>query len=60
MVDDAQDDESEVSEFMDNFGEVDFAVFEGFEPFPFGYRFDNSSPDYSILTGGVEKSDSIW
>lgn len=44
MVDDAQDDESEPVEFMDNFGEVDFAVFEGFEPFPFGYRFENNQP----------------
>ena len=44
MVDDAQDDESEPVEFMDNFGEVDFAVFEGFEPSPFGYRFENNQP----------------
>ena len=30
--------------------DVDFNIFDGFEPYPWGYKFDNSSPSYSILT----------
>lgn len=39
---------------------ADFTLFEGFEPYPFGYRFDNSSPDYSILTGSLTPMTMVW
>lgn len=30
--------------------ETDFIMFNGFEPYPYGYKFINSSPPSSILT----------
>ena len=29
--------------------EVDFAIFNGFEPYPWGYKFPNSSPSDTVL-----------
>jgi hypothetical protein len=39
--------------WTDNLWEFDFSLFEGFEPYPYGYNFPNSSPAEWVLTWGI-------
>jgi hypothetical protein len=47
--------ESEVVEYGTNsWSETDFAIFDRFEPYPYGYRFHNNFLVNWILTGGID------
>ncbi|MBL8564338.1 MAG: hypothetical protein JNM89_01320 [Hyphomicrobiaceae bacterium] len=41
-------------EFSPN--ETNFSIFNGFEPYPYGYRFNNAGLTGSILNGGTTSS----
>lgn len=44
--------ESDFTDFWNNPAtETDYSLFEGFEPYPYWYKFANWVPDYSLLTG---------
>ncbi|MDC0506144.1 hypothetical protein OAN96_00965, partial [Candidatus Gracilibacteria bacterium] len=54
IVEDEDGNQSEPIEFGGNGrSDTDFGLFEGFEPYPHGYKFPNRSPSPSVLTGSI-------
>jgi len=45
--------ESDIIQYKDNNWEADFALYEWFEPYPFGYNFPNASLTGSILSASI-------
>ncbi|NVP17901.1 hypothetical protein HUU51_04245, partial [Candidatus Gracilibacteria bacterium] len=50
-IEDTEGNASEWKEFGNNGVDTDFSIFEGFEPYPYGFKFVNGSPTSGMLTG---------
>ncbi|NVP17847.1 hypothetical protein HUU51_03975 [Candidatus Gracilibacteria bacterium] len=52
-LEDTQGNTSDWKEFGNNGIDIDFSIFEGFEPYPYGFNFENGTPNNGMLTGGI-------
>ncbi|NVP17104.1 hypothetical protein HUU51_00080 [Candidatus Gracilibacteria bacterium] len=52
-LEDTDGNTSDWKEFGNNGTDTDFSIFEGFEPYPYGFKFHNGEPVEGTLKGGI-------